>query len=84
MGSFLRETNGYTGKNFLLLRVVIAICIDFYSAVIDEKVKNIIIHTKIVHICKSPYIRWEPGAFGIYLDIVPTICVVANCDVLGG
>lgn len=85
MGSlFLREANRYTGKNFFLLSMVIATCIDFYSSVVEEEIQNIIIHTKIVHICENSYIGWEPTAFGIYRNIVLTICPVANRDVLGG
>ena len=85
MGSlFLREANGYTGKNFILLSMVIAICIEPYSRVIEEEIQNIVIYAKIVYICERSYIGWEPTAFGIYRDIVLTICPVANRDVLGG
>ena len=67
-----------------MLSMVIAICIESYSRVIEEEIQNIVIYAKIVYICERSYIGWEPTAFGIYRNIVLTICPVASRDVLGG
>ena len=64
--------------------MVITIRIDFYSPVVEEEIQNVVIYAKIVYICERSYIGWEPTAFGIYRNIVLTICPVANRDVLGG